>query len=122
MHSATLTALFFEVPNTFSGDSFAYFGLFTALRPELTLWRLRKLNAVLAGRSGSISGQVEYGLIPKEQLPLVERIWKTLRILVCVTSDADRQKVSEALENTPLGYEVELITIEEISKEIEKIS
>ena len=108
----------FDLLNSFSGDDFVYFGRFASLRPESIMWRLRKLAAVLSGRRGSIPTRVAQGLITQQQLPFVERLFQNLRMLIIVTSDADKRKVTEQLTLQKLDYNVELVTVEEALAEV----
>jgi hypothetical protein len=44
----------FNLLMTFDGMQYAYFGNFTALRPETVLWRLRTLEDIIQSRIGSL--------------------------------------------------------------------
>lgn len=108
----------FNLLVSFSGDEYVFFGRFASLRPESTVWRLQKLNAVLSGRRDSIPARVAQGLITQEQIPFVEQLFKTLRILVIVSSPGDKQTVVSQLTGNPIDYHVEVMTVEEVLTEI----
>ena len=110
----------FFLLNNFSGNDFVYFGRFTSLRPESIVWRLKKLSAVLSGRRSALPKRVEQGLITPQQLPFVESLFQNLRMLVIVTSDADKRKVAEQLKISPLDYHVELVTVEEAMDDVKR--
>ena len=111
-------SLGFNLLNSFSGDNYVFFGRFASLRPESTIWRLRKLNAVLSGRRAAIPARVAEGLVSREQADLIERLFQTLRILVIVTGDTDKHGIIEQLKAHPLDYQIEILTVTEVLHEV----
>ncbi len=113
-------SLGFNLLNSFSGDEYAFLGKFTTLRAESTIWRLRKLNAVLTGRRSALPNRVAQGMITEQQLPFVDRLFQTLKILVIVTSYNDKKRITDQLTAQPLDYSAEILTIEEMFTEVDK--
>ena len=109
----------FNLLVTFSGNDYAYLGRFTSLRPESVVWRLRKLNSVVSGRQSSLPDRLEQGIITAEQLPHIERMFNSIKIIVIVTSESDKATIDEQLTKQPLEYAAEILTISEVESEIE---
>ena len=108
----------FNLLNDFTGDKYAFFGRFASLRPEIILWRLRKMNEILDGRRSSIPNRVKAGAITPEFRQMVEQLFETVLIWVVVTSNDDKNSIEKELKKDPLNYRVEIISIDDVFSEL----
>ncbi len=111
----------FNLLNDFSGLNYMFLGNFTALRPEVVVWRLRMLRDILDGRRAALGTRVESGIVSTGEAALLERIMQHLQIWVVMTGEEDKAAVASDLEESPLGYETQVFSIEDVRGELEKL-
>lgn len=102
----------------FPGLSYTYFGRFATLRPELVIWRLRKMNDMLNSRVSSLSSKVALGVTTNKDAELLESLFANLRLLIVVTSKTEKSQIKEELSITPLNYDTEIISLDDVSFEL----
>lgn len=112
----------FNLLNDFAGMSYIYFGNFGALRSEVVVWRLRMLKEILDGRIASFSVRIETGVITEAQAKLFKELVARLQIWVVVTGNDEKNTVTQALTDSPLGYTVQVFSIEDVRSELDKLS
>jgi len=111
----------FNLLNDFSGLNYMFLGNFTALRPEVVVWRLRMLRDILDGRRAALGTRVESGIVSTGEAALLERIMQHFQIWVVMTGEEDKAAVASDLEESPLGYETQVFSIEDVRGELEKL-
>ncbi len=112
----------FTLLHDFTGDQYIFFGKFTTLRPELVIWRLQKFNEILNGRRSILPSRVTSGITTLELAQLAEQLFKTLRILIVVTSKDDKSQVEAGLVNQSIDYPVEVLCINDVLAEIQSVT
>ncbi len=108
----------FDLLVSFSGNEYVYFGKFASLRAESIIWRIRKLDALMSGRRSSIPLRLQQGVVTPEQMPAIEHIFKTLRVLIIVSSDVDKQNILSAIAIDQLNFSAEVLTVSEGVEEV----
>lgn len=108
----------FNLLHDFPGDKYVFIGRFAMLRPEVVLWRLRKLNEILNGRRSSLPSRVTVGTIKPELLHVVEQLFSNAQIWVVVTSNEDKKSIQMELKAKPLDYGVDIISLDDVMIEI----
>lgn len=111
----------FNLLHDFPGDKYVFIGRFTILRPEMVLWRLRKMNEILNGRRSSLPSRVTIGAITPELFPVVDQLFSNAKIWVVVTSNEDKISVQKELKAKPLDYSVDIISLDDVMTEINSI-
>lgn len=111
----------FNLVNDFSGMNYSYLGRFANLRPELVLWRIRKLGEILKGRSSTIHDRLFAGTTTQEQTSVATQVFANLTLLILVTGDQDKMTLLDALEAHPIGYPVHVVSNEDIRNQVEAI-
>ncbi|MDD5452154.1 MAG: hypothetical protein PHT49_09705 [Desulfovibrionales bacterium] len=106
----------FNLLNDFSGMTYIFFGNFTALRPEIIIWRLNMLNDLIRERMSSLSERIELKLVTLEQIKLVESLFAKMKIWLLVTSDDDKAVVLSAAKNVEFFQRLEMFSIADIRK------
>lgn len=109
----------FNLLNDFSGLNYMYFGNFTALRPEVIVWRVRMLTEILDGRRATVDSRVSAGIATEAQARLLDEILGRLQIWVVVTANDDKAAVEAALGSS--AYRVEVFSVADVSSELEKL-
>lgn len=112
----------FNLLHDFAGNNYVFLGRFAALRPEVILWRLKKMNEMLNGRRGSIQQRVKDKIATPEQAALLERLFETLQIWVLVTSNEDKKAIQHELSSQRSAYAIDIITIDEMISELRAFS
>jgi len=102
----------------FSGFSYVYMGIFTALRPEIILWRISTLNEIWKGRLSSLPKRLELGMVDKATLRAIDELVKKLSAWIIVNSESDKQILEKEFDKIDLGFPISLFTLDEIEKEI----
>jgi len=102
----------------FDGLQYAFFGNFTALRPEVILWRLRTLEQIVHERFvASVPERERLGLLSLNAA--TRDAWTTflkgLKTILLVTSDEDRSQLMQALESEPVKWAVEIYSMNDMS-------
>ncbi|MGA7458994.1 MAG: hypothetical protein WBW69_02120 [Candidatus Korobacteraceae bacterium] len=111
----------FNMLMTFDGMQYRYFGNFTALRPEVVLWRLATLNNILQARFGSIPERVKLGLATQAQLAVVQSLLSSLQIWLLVNSDDQKSTIERELSNRKIPLPVRLFSMSDIKSTLEGI-
>lgn len=109
----------FNLLNDFTGLNYMYFGNFTALRPEVIVWRVKMLTEILDGRRATLDSRVSAGIATEAQARLLDEILGRLEIWIFVTANADRAAVSAALGSSQ--YRVEVFSVADVNTELEKL-
>jgi hypothetical protein len=108
----------FNLINDFSALKYTYFGNFTALRPEIVVWRIKTLAQILYERQNSIDIRVKLGLVSEGQRLAVNTLFGELQIWVLVTSNEDKKAVLDACS---IRYPLELFSLDDVRSEVEKV-
>ncbi len=113
----------FNFLNDFSGEVCTFFGGFASLRPEHVIWRIRKLDQILCERRMGIDARMKsIGKQAMLRASILEgtrmSILEDARILVCVTSQMDKEKILNALADQPTPREVEVVSMDDIQSEL----
>jgi len=111
----------FNLINDFTGTRYEFLGRFSNLRPEVILWRLRKMNEMLNGRLSSIDDRIKIGAATPEQAVAARELFENLQLLVIVTSDQDKTTLVKELDQHAIDYPVEVILVEEILSQVKTI-
>jgi hypothetical protein len=104
----------FNLLMTFDGMSYRYLGNFTALRPEIIVWRIRTLDSIFRQRLGSMARRIELGIVDAAAAALFEHLVEDLEILIAATSIEDRDAVTAALAASPLRTTVRVLSLSDI--------
>ncbi len=109
----------FNLLNDFSGLNLMYFGNFTALRPEVILWRVKLLIEILDDRMATLDTRVRAGIGTEAQAILLKEVLSRLRIWVVVTTNEDKLNVAQGLNAS--SYRVEVFSVADVESELEKL-
>jgi hypothetical protein len=109
----------FNLLNDFSGMNYMYFGNFTALRPEVIVWRTKLLNEILDGRRATLGNRVQAGIATEAQAKLFDELLCRLQIWLIVTSDEEKSIVKQTLGS--LNYSFEVFSVDEVKSELAKL-
>lgn len=109
----------FKMLMDFSGLNLMYFGNFTALRPEVIVWRAKLLIEILNDRRASLDMRVRVGLGTEAQAILINDLLARLQIWLIVTTNEDKISVKQGLHASP--YHVEVFSIDDVKSELEKL-
>lgn len=109
----------FNLLNDFAGMNYMYFGNFTALRPEVIVWRTKLLNEILDGRRATLGNRVQAGIATEAQAKLFDELLSRLQIWLIVTSDEEKSIVKETLGS--LNYSFEVFSVDEVKSELAKL-
>jgi len=112
----------FNLLNDFSGLNYMYFGNFTALRPEVVLWRLQILREIIDGRRASLATRIALGFATEEQGQKFDELMARFQIWVVLTSDEDKKIVEQALNDSHLGYDTKVFSLADIQSDLEKLT
>jgi len=112
----------FSLLHDFAAMNYMYFGNFTALRPEIVVWRARMLKEILDGRRESMTSRVQVGLATEVQARVFADLLDRTQVWLVVTSNDDKRAVQEALNRSPLGYRTEIFSIPDVEAELEKLT
>lgn len=106
----------------FSGSKLIYFGNFTMLRPEIVVWRLRKLGEILLSRRGAIPSKVALGLATPQQGQALEKLLDGAEVWVLVTSDAEKTAVETAIADVrPPRYYTQVFSVTDVRNDLLRI-
>ena len=109
----------FNLLNDFTGMNYMYFGNFTALRPEVIVWRTKLLSEILDGRRATLDNRVQAGIATEAQAKLFDELLSRLQIWLVVTSDEEKSVIKQALEY--VNYCVEVFSVDDVKSELEKL-
>lgn len=109
----------FNLLNDFTGLNYMYFGNFTALRPEVIVWRVKMLIEILDNRRTTLNARVVAGVVTEAQVRILEELLRRLQIWVVVTTSHDKEKLREAIGAAT--YKVEVFSVDDVSAELQKL-
>ncbi len=112
----------FNLLNDFSGFIYIYLGNFTTFRTEVIFWRLHMLNEILNKRRESFPLRVKLGAITEEQSQLFDTLLSHLQIWVIVPSNYEKELINDALETSPVGYNTQIFSLEDVRNELSKFA
>lgn len=112
----------FNLLNDFSGMHYMYFGNFSALRPEVVLWRLETLKEIIEGRRLSLDARVAAGIVGTDEKDWLDNFLKNLEIWVVVTGEGDKKAVTKILRKSNGVYEVSVYSRDDVWSVLEKLS
>jgi hypothetical protein len=113
------SALGFNLLNDFSGMNYTYFGNFTALRPEVIVWRVKLLIEILDQRRAALPSRVAIGLAAEEAARGADDLLGRTQIWVVVTSNEHKKSVEAALGG--VAYPVGVFSLEDVKTELENL-
>jgi hypothetical protein len=93
---------------------YLFLGNFTAIRPEIILWRIHKLDEIVEGRKSSFATKLAAGMGTAEQFELLSRIIDSVEIWIIVSHESDRAAIANDLNTTPPRIKTSLFTLEEV--------
>lgn len=112
----------FRLLHDFSGMNYSFLGLFTTMIPELVVWRLTKLNELLQDRNNSLNERVKIGMFDEQMANIIRtHLIQRLNVIVLITSDTDKNIITEKLSKTNLIFKYELYTFKDILNELEEL-
>jgi hypothetical protein len=111
----------FKVYSDFQGFTLIYVGIFTALRPEAVVWRLRTLAEIVSERRRSLPAKITLGIVTPQKGALADAIMQQFQTWVFVTSEKDKQAIGEALMKNPPGYKYQVFSLNEVQSELQKL-
>jgi len=115
------SALGFNLLHDFSGMVYIFLGNFMALRPDITLWRIKMLNDILKERRASFEKRLEVGLITPEQMKISENLFDSLKIWILITSDTDKQTIINEVAKFETPYSLEIFSINDIKAGLDNV-
>jgi hypothetical protein len=108
----------FNLLNDFSGMIYNFFGNFTALRPEIVIWRLKMMNELLNDRRSSFKSRIELGISTEEQIKAAETLFSKLKIIILLTSDEDKNNVLAGISNVDFSYDLEIYSLLDMKNDL----
>lgn len=109
----------FNLLHDFAGENYMYFGNFTALRPELVVWRVKMLVEIINERRSSVMARVSRGTVTQQQAQFFNDLMQRVRVWVLVTTQEDKNKLCGELAD--LVYPLSVFCIDDIKVELEII-
>ncbi len=109
----------FNLLNDFTALNYMYFGNFTALRPEVSVWRVKMLIEILDGRRATLDTRVQAGIATQAQAHLLEELLERLQIWIAVTSNDERDTIVREVRG--LRYHIEVFSVADVASELEKL-
>ena len=98
----------------FEGNSYSYFGNFSTLRPEVIIWRVRKLHEIMTSRFEGAGFKQEHGIITPQQYAALGHLSERLRIWIHCNGDDAKSQILAAISPTLLPI-VSIFTTSDIS-------
>ncbi len=108
----------FNLLNDFSGMIYIFFGNFTALRPEIVIWRLQMLNQLLTERMSSLKERIELGLVTPKQVELTENLFGKMKIWILVTSDDDKAIILRDTQRVTFFDRMQVLSTVDMKREL----
>ncbi len=108
----------FNLLNDFSGMISIFFGNFTALRPEIVIWRLQMLNQLLTERISSLKERIELGLVTPKQVELAENHFGKMKIWILVTSDEDKAIILRETQSVTFFDRMQVLSTVDMKREL----
>lgn len=111
----------FNLLHDFSGMVYIFLGNFMALRPDITIWRLKMLNDILNERRASLGERLKIGIINLEQVRITTSLFDSLKIWILVTSEEDKQTINNEILAFDIPYSLEIFSKNDINAELDNI-
>ncbi len=113
----------FSLLATFDGMRYSYFGNFTFLRPEVVLWRLKKLENIIVARFNSVPERADLGLFSMnaQTLKAIQLFLKDMTIMLLVTSNGDRDRIRKRIAECPGPWKVEVLSLDDVRAVLDDI-
>lgn len=108
----------FNLLHDFSGMTYIFFGNFTALRPEIVIWRLYMLNNLLSERISSLKDRIALKLVTQAQVDLAENLFAGLKIWILVTSDEDKTVILTEAKKFSFFHNMQIFSVEDVRKQL----
>lgn len=102
----------FNLVNDFSGLKYSYLGVFTAFRVELIVLRVRFLEDILNGRKESMKSRYTLGIINDQQMIVGDHLFNTIKFIIIVNSDDDKESAKSALSFC--SYPIEIYSMSDV--------
>jgi len=109
----------FLLLNDFAGANYMYFGNFTALRPEVIIWRVRKLVNIINERRNAVMKRATKGAVGYSQAVNFDDLMSRAQIWILVTTQEDKTRLLAELAGLP--HRSSVFCIEDIRIELENI-
>jgi hypothetical protein len=109
----------FNLLNDFTALNYIYFGNFTALRPEVSVWRVKMLIEILDGRRATLDTRVQAGIATQAQANFLEELLGRLQIWIAVTSNDEKDTIMREVNG--LQYHIEVFSVADVASELEKL-
>ena len=106
----------FNLLNDFSGMTYIFFGNFTALRPEMIIWRLHMLNDLLNERRASLPERIDLRLFTAEQIKMADTLFSKMKIWLLVTSDEEKAIILSETKDVEFSYRLEVFSQNDIRR------
>lgn len=114
-------AVGFNLLVDFSGFQYTFLGNFTAIRPEVAVWRVRMLDKIIESRRATFDIRQKLGMGTAQQMAVAEVVFRNFRALLVVTSDVDKEAVQGALVGEPVQRDVEVVSLEDVRRELQEL-
>lgn len=109
----------FNLLNDFTAMNYMFFGNFTALRPEVVVWRVKILTEILDCRRATLDSRVKAGIGTEAQARGLDDLIGRLQLWVVVTTNEHKAAVEAALGAT--SYRLEVFSVADVTSELEKL-
>lgn len=108
----------FQLLHDFSGMVYIFFGNFTALRPEIIIWRLGMLSSLVQERKSSMRDRIELKLMTEDQIKAAEVLFEKMKIWLLVNSEEDKAIIASELKEFILLDRLQIFSISDVRKEL----
>lgn len=109
----------FILLSDFSGMKPIFFGNFTALRPEVILWRIKTFDIIMNERIGSIKHRVKLGLLDPNAINTITELIQSLQVWILVTRQEEKKLIEdEVLKLNIKKFPTELFSLVDIKEEM----
>lgn len=111
----------FNLLMDFSGFQYSFLGNFTAIRPEVAVWRIRMLDQIIESRGASFDTRQRLGMGTSQEFEVAKTLFQTFKVLVVVTSDEDKKAAEIALSANPIKRSVEVVSLAGVLRELQSL-
>jgi hypothetical protein len=98
--------------------TYIFFGNFTALRPEIVIWRLQMLNDLLSERMSSLKDRIKLDLVTQKQVELAENLFARMNIWLLVTSEEDRKTILREIQSVTFLNRLQIFSTVDVKREL----
>ncbi len=115
----------FNLLNDHAGLKYKYLGIFTAIAPELIVWRLRLLNEMLESRRAAAPRKIDLGIATTESLLAFEEFFAGLGYWVIVTSEYEKTKVLAEIgpdSHRPMSFPLVVYSLADVDASLSALS